>query len=247
MHPFHSGMKWGHEIVRTCLAGTIMHVVIVAACSAGGGGADPAPTFSAGGNGRAVDVPGTGVPGNAAVPGTERDAKSGPARADAAAEAPTFVPIAEAQAAESGTRLKARWQVAEDGARQFVFQWHDSLRGETCSFTTAADGVLRCLPSTYAALTAYTNDSCTQRAFGFAPTCGNASTPNTALVFEQANCGTLYRAFELGAAVSSTGLYVISGASCISTGSTYAAYTFHLAGAEIAPGNFVAATEQIDP
>lgn len=59
---------------------------------------------------------------------------------------PSFVPVPSALAAESGSRLKAKWLVAEDGARYFTFNWYDRERGHDCSFLLAADGVQRCLP-----------------------------------------------------------------------------------------------------
>jgi hypothetical protein len=47
---------------------------------------------------------------------------------------------------ENGTRLRARVFASSDGARQFE-TWHDNQRNEDCSFRTAADGTLRCMPA----------------------------------------------------------------------------------------------------
>jgi hypothetical protein len=46
----------------------------------------------------------------------------------------------------SGDRIVAQYIEAQDGARAFV-GWWDSERDERCTWTVAADGVTRCLPS----------------------------------------------------------------------------------------------------
>ena len=72
-------------------------------------------------------------------------------------------PVPEAQAAESGDRLKARWRVASDGAREFV-GWYDSERKENCTFILAADGSTRCMPSGGGAFY-FSDDTCTDPLF----------------------------------------------------------------------------------
>lgn len=47
---------------------------------------------------------------------------------------------------ENGTRLRARVFNGSDGSREFDV-WHDSARGEDCTFRTASDGTLRCMPA----------------------------------------------------------------------------------------------------
>src|SRR5438132_9924411 len=46
----------------------------------------------------------------------------------------------------SGTRLRARLMTAEGGAALFL-GWHDVGLDTDCTFNTAADGKLRCVPS----------------------------------------------------------------------------------------------------
>lgn len=48
--------------------------------------------------------------------------------------------------AASGTRLTARYFVADDGARIFS-GWHDTMLDTDCAFMVASDGKTRCLPS----------------------------------------------------------------------------------------------------
>src|SRR5262245_27196823 len=74
-------------------------------------------------------------------------------------------PIAEAQA-QSGSRLKARWIVGTDGSRQFL-SWHDSQLNADCTFASASDGSLRCLPVGLQE-SGFRDAECTQRVFSSA-------------------------------------------------------------------------------
>jgi hypothetical protein len=70
--------------------------------------------------------------------------------------------IAEARAAESGSRLKARWYVAADGARQFA-SFHDTQLAQDCEFSPASDGVTRCLPKFVFSSPFFLDSACTER------------------------------------------------------------------------------------
>lgn len=59
----------------------------------------------------------------------------------------------------SGTRLRARVQILDDGARRLV-GWHDRELGIDCSFGRDAAGVLRCLPVA-ARVPAFADPACT--------------------------------------------------------------------------------------
>ena len=75
------------------------------------------------------------------------------------------VPEADAQDATSGTRLRARRYVANDGATQFV-GWYDSLRQVNCLFRSVDSGQFRCLPTDLAPYTGLFSDAnCTNPAF----------------------------------------------------------------------------------
>jgi hypothetical protein len=121
-------MKWVRELVRACLAGTVMHFGLMAACTSGTGGSS--------------SMLGKGDTSGA----LERSALS----------------IAEAHAAASGSRLKARWYVAADGARQFA-SFHDSELKQDCEFSLASDGVVRCLPKFVFSSPFFLDSACTER------------------------------------------------------------------------------------
>lgn len=131
-----------------------MHFVLVVACSALDGAiiTPDKPTPVSGGDGTetpSIDASLGSPAGTSASPGEPKPPAMG-------------IPIPEAQAAESGTRLKARWYVAEDGTRHWAFNWFDSERNEDCSFQPAADGVLRCLPTYPSVGALYSDPACTQ-------------------------------------------------------------------------------------
>jgi hypothetical protein len=49
-------------------------------------------------------------------------------------------------ATQDGSRLKARYLVASDGARSPTGTWNDTKLGADCTFQVAIDGQTRCLP-----------------------------------------------------------------------------------------------------
>src|SRR5690349_16994423 len=112
--------------VGVCLVGGAMVYVAMAACSAGGsttGGHSGGVTRLGGGQGGGASGagPSAGQGGDSGV----FDALTNP------------VPPASADPT-SGSRLKPKYRVAEDGAKEyFAGLWYDSQRAEDCSFTTA--------------------------------------------------------------------------------------------------------------
>lgn len=77
------------------------------------------------------------------------------------------LPTADAQTSIGGSRLKARYLLAEDGSRQFL-GWYDSQRQENCAFTQAPDDIVRCMPFVAAAVAhpfsqAFADSACTRR------------------------------------------------------------------------------------
>jgi hypothetical protein len=73
-------------------------------------------------------------------------------------------PVPEANASpQSGTRLKAKLYLGDDGAKEYQYApetvpngnttaavhqvWYDSQRQEDCALTNASDGKIRCLPT----------------------------------------------------------------------------------------------------
>lgn len=220
-----------------------MHFVIVAACSAGGDGT-PRLRLHSGGAGLVgfEDIP-QGMM-NMAGAQSRQDATAG---ANSSRMMPIMMPVAEAQAAESGTRLKARWYVAEDGARQFV-NWFDSELQRECTFAQAVDGVFRCLPAVPLLSTVYfTNASCTARiVLDYSCAIGSSDTVAIFAPAGDTSC-TRYetRHFRIGAPVQPTQVWQRSGATCIETAVAPSGKYYPL-GVEIAPSTFVTAQVQVN-
>jgi hypothetical protein len=126
-------MNWLREIVRTCLAGVALHVGLVAACTSGAGG-------------------------GASIVG--KDEGGGTIEQHAALER-SPVAIVEARA-DSGKRLKAHYYVAADGARQFA-TFRDTELQQDCEFSTASDGVVRCLPKFVFSSPFFLDKACSER------------------------------------------------------------------------------------
>lgn len=61
-------------------------------------------------------------------------------------------------AAQSGSRIVARYVVGDDGSRQFLGQ-HDTQLDADCAWGTATDGKLRCLPGTALSANIYFSDA----------------------------------------------------------------------------------------
>jgi hypothetical protein len=72
------------------------------------------------------------------------------------------VPDADADVPNSGTRLKAKRYIAEDGARtEPLAYWYDSKRNEDCYFQYVGNGITRCTPlAIYTASSYYTDSAC---------------------------------------------------------------------------------------
>jgi hypothetical protein len=60
----------------------------------------------------------------------------------------------------SGTRLKARFDVGDDGARAFL-GWRDSALDVVCDVAVASDGERRCLPLSSGGSVLYSDSACT--------------------------------------------------------------------------------------
>ena len=73
--------------------------------------------------------------------------------------------IPNANADESGSRLRANYVEGSDGSKHFLGTFYDTQRGEDCAFAETADGLYLCLP-----------------------TVGIGATISTALLFEDAQC-----------------------------------------------------------
>ena len=235
-------MKLGREIVRTCLAGIAVHFAVVTACS----GVDTQPVLRLTGGPDSGSLPGassgTGPDGSTPARQPQSDAGRGPSM---------LLPVAEAQAYESGARLKARWYVGADGTRQFI-GWSDTqLGGGECYFTDSGDGTLRCIPLASAYTTAHFADAeCEQLLFRMnTPACGEA-VPTIARAYSQViahapsavasgECAQQFRYFQPGAKVVPQAVYAWNGSACVAQ-TVNPGGTYFAAGEELPLTAFVA-------
>jgi hypothetical protein len=235
------GLK--REIVRTALC----VVGLAIACSAGGRGKETKVSRGPTGPTGAAGSPSSenGKPhqaGSGATTGENPNAVD--AVIDTASDMmDNLVPEAKAQ---SGSRLKARWNVGDDGAKQFV-DWQDTELDAECYFATMWDGTLRCLPLAEAAqLMQYSDSGCSVRLFGkLQSECSQSVTARFG-VAPTIVCGVAqYRAFQLGNRVDPTDVYTGTPATCSKT-TPAQGYIYFAVAAELPPSRFAAAHVQID-
>jgi len=135
-------------------------------------------------------------------------------------------------------RLHAEALLDADGATEFESRLFDTQRGESCSFTKAADGQTRCLPDGAGVL--FNDAQCMQSIAVATPSCGS-SAPDYARLSQGGSCGSGVSIHALGDKTSATALYSPgSDGKCASTAAPSA--TLYGVGAEVAASEFVAAT-----
>lgn len=117
------------EVTRALFAGSVVYIAM-AACS----GSDATRSTEASG----IDIEGAGGTRERATLGS--GGQGAPGILDPVPDA-----RAEDSAPVSGSRLRARWLVADDGSKQPA-GWLDTKRNEECTFMRASDGLMRCLP-----------------------------------------------------------------------------------------------------
>lgn len=141
---------------------------------------------------------------------------------------------------DSGTRLRARRIVAEDGATQFV-GWRDTQRDEDCAFREAADGKLRCVPDLpVVATTTFSDAACS------APLLNNAAgcTAEGATVLVRAEaCGGGFAVWKVGGLFTGQDIYRWDGDSCEPS---VPGEQLWAAASQVDASSFVAAVEQVD-
>jgi hypothetical protein len=69
-------------------------------------------------------------------------------------------PVGDANAEESGSRLKAKRLVGDDGSKQFV-GWYDTSLKVDCQYALMQDGLKHCVPLTSASLALFSDAACT--------------------------------------------------------------------------------------
>jgi hypothetical protein len=159
-------------------------------------------------------------------------------------------PIPEADAATSGTRLKARYYVGADGSKQFI-GWRDTMRNEDCSFATAEAGMVRCLPAVGAYATFYADAGCSQPLATVAKPqqglCGAAAAaqpPAYVYDYKAYICGS-FRVAKVAAETTPAAVWVAAGANCTASTVQPQVYTYYSTNAA-ENSAFVAATTQVE-
>lgn len=157
------------------------------------------------------------------------------------------VSLALAQTEVSGARLKAKYLEGADGSRQF-FAWYDTTRGVDCSFSEAADGVWRCLPSGADSGYFFADAACSQQVSLVPKGC---AAPAYALVLDHSACRwrPATRVFLLGAPFTGPVIYYwVSGAACAAvTNTDLAFHDPYLVGEEVTASSFVQGMPQVEP
>lgn len=156
-------------------------------------------------------------------------------------------PAPNADAEESGSRLKALWRVGDDGSRGPFFLWYDSQRKERCSFLTMADGRERCAPVTSGAGVSgyYTDVSCFKLAALVSPSPCPMVEPKYAMMYDSSICPAGYRVYSVAGPVSEVYQKSSSGECTLATFPL--GYGFYGVGPEIPPTEFVGAAVVQDP
>lgn len=157
-------------------------------------------------------------------------------------------PVPSADAAISGSRLKARFRISSDGSKEYLpGEWYDSVRQENCSIVNDKNGIQRCLPigdAMGSPPTAYYSDSsCT---LGVAVTNCYQNKKYIATIGYTTIClsnyGNTWQIYEIGEQITVYEIYQKSGTSCIQT-QLPAGYYIYSIGAEIDPSEFVSFSE----
>jgi hypothetical protein len=183
-------------------------------------------------------------------------------------------PVPEADASpQSGTRLKAKYYLGDDGAKEYQYApeavpngnttaavhqvWYDSQRQEDCTLTNASDGKIRCLPTDAVAWNGdYADAQCTI-GFTIVPTppiqC-NFTPPKYAILYTYDMCGgnipPTKAVYQLGQQVSLgqyPPVYRMQNGACTYVATTNQTGPFFKVGALVPATSFAAATPMIDP
>jgi hypothetical protein len=247
------------DVVRSLVGGSVIYVAM-AACSGEEASAPPTAAGPGRGGTSAQGASGAGPAGGGGVPdgagGQAGDGAGGASNdaslIDAVADA-LLDPVADAKADNniSGTRLRARYYVATDGARQFA-GWQDTQRNEACNFFyLAGDGKRRCMPTGTATLSGrFVDSACTIALLIASKGCAPPKY-STIVPASGATCAyeSRYETHRVGAAVLPTAtVYSKSTAgTCTGEVNPYGATNDTYASAGIAPAtDFVEATEQVE-
>ncbi len=159
-------------------------------------------------------------------------------------------PVPAVSANESGSRIKAKWLVGDDGSRQHQ-GWYDSQREEDCNWASATDGSQRCLPigGVASSISTFTNSTCTVRIFQNTTTCVNLGLAYIPVSGCSAVFPYSYELHTLSAPLTAgTVTYGMSDDSCVEFSVIPDnIYTYHSSTGAIPPSSFARGTTQTDP
>jgi hypothetical protein len=240
------------DTVLALVGGCVVYAAM-AACSSGAMTTGPASS----GKGQTAGTPGTsgapgttsGSPGTTAggggmVAGGQTTSGGGMGSMGSMGSMMSPVPPASADPTD-GTRLKAVYRTAADGSKESVAGlWFDSMRMETCSFTTAADGMERCLPSdANAASLVYADASCTMQVVSAGSGCAPAyvAVPDSSSGMSCGASAGAVHIYSVGASTTPSNLYVSAAGMCFALGQVPMA-AYYMLGSEVSPSSFVSAT-----
>jgi len=219
-----------HHVIRLLVGSTAIYLAL--AMSHGCGGSDPG-LYPSGGSGGA---------------GGNHGATASAGKGGASSTGSVMNPVPDANANESGSRIKAKYYVGSDGSRQWA-GWYDSQRKEDCYYQYASDEAFRCMPSVGYASTGYFSDAaCTKEFAVRANTCALAEAKYVVRVTTAASqCvpGKVQWFQTAGKLTGVTSFYYKNGTTC-SASPIITSYEFYAIGPEIPPTEFVAATTTIE-
>lgn len=138
---------------------------------------------------------------------------------------------------ESGSRLKARTLVGDDGSRS-PSGWFDSELSIECSFRKAADGETRCLPNGNQVV--YFSDGACQ-----VPIVVSACPPGAHVLLIEDACSGAARVFPVSGSSSPALVYIKVGPNC--TNVITPSLPIYSVGAEVSASAFVGTTLETEP
>ena len=208
----------GMNLVFKMVGGSIAIYVAMAACSASGGTAT-----------------GFGPPGSSKP--------SGSSGSSGGTSVTNPVPTASADSTQSGSRLKAMYNVGSDGSKTFV-TFHDTQLNADCLFGGASDGSTRCLPSGAQVTGELFSDPQCSQPLGIAAT--GCVTPVYAVQYETTCSGNQKKIFPVTGTFNGS-VYTGNATSCTAySPAVVSSYSFYNLGPEVSPSSFVQATLQAD-
>ena len=233
------------NIIRLLVGSTAIYIVLAMSHGCGSSG----PDLSAAGGSDVSASNGGGIGGAATSRGATSGVSSGKSGAGGAVSTGSIMnPVPDADANQSGSRLRAKYYTGADGSRQWI-SWYDNQRKEDCTFQPHSDGTLRCapFPQTVTAGSFYSDAGCkTDVASRIIQACSPAiPQPKYAIYYDAFGCSYTYRWASIMQPYAGTTLYYKNSGVCTATAKS-ASYEYFSLNGEVAASEFVAATTTIE-